>query len=391
MPGNRATASVLVVVACALVAVLGCWPGSSEPAPNTAGDTLTPGGAEPASTADGAAATDGGASAPPDDDGTPNDGASPAAGGDGESTPPGDDETPSDDATPATGDDGEPTPSGDGETPDDGATPATGDDGESTPPNDDETPSDDATPATGDAGFVADHDATAAFASIPATFIDSARANFRIFYGHTSHGSQILAGMDMLASGDGRFAYALGAGGFIEEDGGVDLGHEGDLGWVDITRERLSEPQHGINVVMWSWCGGVSDNTAAGINAYLGAMEQLEQDYAGVTFVYMTGHLDGSGEGGNLRARNNQIRDYCTAHGKILFDFADIESYDPDGTYYPDASDWCEWCETWCATHGCENHGCVDDEDCQHSVCFNCYRKGQAFWWMMARIAGWSG
>ena len=26
-----------------------------------------------------------------------------------------------------------------------------------------------------------------------------------------------------------------------------------------------------------------------------------------------------------------------------------------------------------------------------HSHCLNCYQKGKAFWWMMARIAGWDG
>ena len=37
--------------------------------------------------------------------------------------------------------------------------------------------------------------------------------------------------------------------------------------------------------------------------------------------------------------------------GKVLFDFADIESYDPAGNYYPNGSDACEWCDDWCAAH----------------------------------------
>ena len=38
----------------------------------------------------------------------------------------------------------------------------------------------------------------------------------------------------------------------------------------------------------------------------------------------------------------------------------------------------------WCASHSCPTCG-----DCPHSHCFNCYQKGKAFWWMMAKIYGW--
>ena len=151
---------------------------------------------------------------------------------------------------------------------------------------------------------------------------------------------------------------------------------------MTITRDTLEAYPGVYNVVMWSWCNGVSDNTEEGIQIYLDAMSRLEADYPGVTFIYMTGHLDGRGPNSNLHVRNNQIRTFVADNDKILFDFAAIESHDPDGNWYPDNTDGCEWCNDWCATHACPP--CAN---CAHSHCFNCYRKGKAFWWLMAQIA----
>jgi hypothetical protein len=225
--------------------------------------------------------------------------------------------------------------------------------------------------------IIADHTVVAEFSSIPPATIQAIGDNYNIYYVHTSHGSQIMTGIDMVYDEDNSYDPPY----FHEV--GDDLGHNGDTSWVPATRIYLDAHSE-CNMAMFSWCGGASDNTEEGINIYLAAMEGLEADYPAVIFIYMTGHLDGGGPDGNLYLRNNQIRDYCIAHDKILFDFADIESYDPDGAYYPDESDYCNWCYDWCAVHTCPTCG-----GCAHSHCFNCYLKGKAWWWMMARISGW--
>lgn len=228
--------------------------------------------------------------------------------------------------------------------------------------------------------LVADHKAVAEFDSIPSQWFDTVRSKYGyIFYGHTSHGSQITTGIDMLASEDSLYKSPT----FRHYKD--DLGHKGDVSWVQPTRNFLDNPVNlKYKVVMWSWCGGASDNTSAGINTYLNAMSQLEKDYPDVTFVYMTGHLDGTGEAGNLRIRNQQIRDYAVNNDKVLFDFEDIESWDPNGNYYPNETDACKWCPTWCSSRSCPSCS-----KCAHSHCFNCYLKGKAFWWMMVKLAGW--
>ncbi len=219
------------------------------------------------------------------------------------------------------------------------------------------------------------HESLPDFAQITQAKAEAIQDSLRIYYGHTSHGRQLIEGMAMLQAEQAH----LSAPSIHEVSG--DLGHNGDASWADLTRSYLNDHPGMIEIVMWSWCGGVSDNTTAGIDTYLESMTTLEQNYPAVTFVYMTGHLDGSGASGNLRVLNARIRDYCVANNKVLFDFESIESYDPGGEYYADDSDACQWCVDWCAANDCPE--CAS---CAHSHCFNCYRKGQGFWCLLASI-----
>jgi hypothetical protein len=265
------------------------------------------------------------------------------------------------------------------------------------------------------AAIIADHNSTAEFWSIPTDAINNAKATLHIAYGHTSHGSQLITGMDglvgfMNSKGYPTNLYAWAYGGAPSALDIEDYAMGGDVGyypdWVDNTRSYLGTPNPSTgrgtthpatNVIIWSWCGQASSQTQQSmIDVYLAPMTQLEADYPGVKFVYMTGHLDGSGQAGNLNVRNQQIRDYCIANNKILYDFADIESYDPDGLVnymILNANDNCDydgghnWAIDWQNTHTIN----VDWYDCSpaHSQALNGNQKAYAAWWLWAKIAGW--
>ena len=247
---------------------------------------------------------------------------------------------------------------------------------------------------------------------VPASAVANAKATLHVAYGHTSHGSQVISGMSGLMSFNGTplspSTYAFNEGG---TGGALDLDDyfvDGDLGnpdfssWASRTRTYLNRPEnHDVNVVIWSWCGQVAGASEAQIDTYLSLVDRLEQEYKNVTFVYMTGHLDGSGVTGNLNQRNNQIRDWCRSHNRVLYDFADIESYDPDGNGYfaLGANDGCyyqttagatrNWAQDWQASHlkGEDWYSCSP----AHTEDLNGNLKAYAAWHLFARLAGWNG
>jgi len=285
------------------------------------------------------------------------------------------------------------------------------------------------------ARFVADHEVAtdAVLRTIPTTYIDAARNNLHIAYFHSSHGTHVsygAFGLPGFKSGDAtRFAVTTGSdtgmlelrdyfsvGAPIDISTGVDdLDVNGDPAFVVRTRTYLDDSANaGINVVMWSWC----DITGHIVQNYLDGMSRLIAEYGPggtrqrptpVTFIFMTGHanLDANTGAGNPKSQAQLILDYCKAHGQYCIDYYNIDTHDMTGVYHEDAGDdgnlpsGDNYYLTWQNSHTLgvdwynnreypypDGDVAVGVHNTQH---ITANRKAFALWYILTRIAGWSG
>ena len=271
---------------------------------------------------------------------------------------------------------------------------------------------------------------------IPESAIQDAKDNLHIAYDHTSHGSQLITGMSALIGQTSLVGYkgdiynfnnggtnnALDLHDYFSPTG--DLGYEDD--WAPATRTYLDAPENSdVNVIIWSWCNIYGHDIAK----YLTNMELLISEYGpggtriidqtrtvAVTFVFMTGHTNaGSAENEWTFNANKQIRQHCIDNNRVLYDFYDIECYNPNDEYFGDGDanascygtfnglkdleDNCtynidgggrgNWATEWRAAHseGTHWYNCSP----AHTDALNGNLKAYAAWWLWCRLAGWEG
>ncbi len=238
-------------------------------------------------------------------------------------------------------------------------------------------------------GVIIDHTCTD-ISKIPDSWINQVKSALKIHYAHTSHGEQLMEGSSRLMAVNAKYNYypdnchvpitseymSLMDGqhydGYCETYVTPDLYWEGTPG-LNITRSVLNS--FDVNISMWAWCSQLDYYTEQEVQLYLNNMAQLESEYPGVTFVYMTGNAQGFEQ--NRYDRNNQIREFCRQNNKILFDFADLDSWYNGQQYKVEGIPM--------------EHPHYNGDEAAHTTFESCENKAKAFWWLLARIAGWEG
>lgn len=113
-------------------------------------------------------------------------------------------------------------------------------------------------PSTSAEAIIIDHNCTN-LSKIPADWINQSKAMFNLSYGHTSHGSQIVTGMDLIKTPAGSLYWwdhdgTQGGLSLYDSTPSGDLGNQDRTTWAARTRTMLNNPdnEYGYVVVVRS-------------------------------------------------------------------------------------------------------------------------------------------
>ncbi len=225
---------------------------------------------------------------------------------------------------------------------------------------------------------------------VPLRYLDAAR-NLKCYFGHQSVGGNILEGLENLAAKE-PVRYKLGivesppAGWFKANTG---LGHDqiGENGQPeskvrDFAARLRKRPAHGANLdlaLMKICFVDISPDTDVKKvwGNYLETMQSLKKEFPNLKLVFCTCPIVSTQDNNRREQFNNEVRTYCKKSGDLLFDIADIESYTPQGAL----------CQLNSQRALCRLYS----EDNEHPDSpAGKKRLALAWWWLMARAAGWN-
>ena len=199
---------------------------------------------------------------------------------------------------------------------------------------------------------------------IPDSMLNAARV-LSMSFDHASVGVNIKNGMEDLKAIDAKWY----------DYPNWDWHNRGNPGWkekVDQFVAWVADHENDYEVFQMKYC---YIDTAAQWTYYRDAMLTLEATYPGKIFIWWTMPIKAAGYA-NRDAFNTQVRNFCAANGKPLYDIADIESHDPSGIPISEG--------------GYEAMYSGYSDDGGHLNETGRLRAAKAMWWLMARLAGWT-
>lgn len=235
--------------------------------------------------------------------------------------------------------------------------------------------------------IIVDH-TTSDLSQIPDSWIDQVKQNIKVYFGHTSHGAQIINGLLSIESQNpAKYNVAIPDWYLPNEAGALCIYNRGDTydpGDFFPTVAGVLSANPEINVVMYGWCGQPGNapggDWQALLNNYISTINNLERQYPNVTFVYMTGNAQEADCSGCDRNRFNEaLRAYCKQNNKVLFDFGDLDVWYNGQMYTYSCPSWCACAGQDIPREAPQYGGGAGTGPCGHTTSESCIQKGKGF------------